>query len=217
MTTPVYAQQVPVPSRFPAGATPEGDGVAVGSGPVPVDAYVDFQCPFCRQFEQHSAAAIDELIGAELITLVYHPLSFLDRLSTTRYSSRATSASGCAADGGRFREYSLALFANQPPEGGPGLSDDELAALGRAIGLGDDFSDGVRAQRYIEWGPYNSVRAAQRGVTGTPTVYVAGAKVLADGRAIAAAVAAVLRAERLSRDPRQAVVDALNTGIRHAG
>jgi hypothetical protein len=50
----------------------------------------------------------------------------------------------------------------------------------------------VLEERYIQWGPYNSVRAAQRGVTGTPTVYVAGAKVLADGRAIAAAVAAVL-------------------------
>jgi hypothetical protein len=129
MTTPVNVLQVPVPTRFPAGATPEGDGVEVGSGPVPVDAYVDFQCPFCRQFEEHSAAAINELIANDLITLVYHPLSFLDRLSTTRYSSRATSASGCAADGGRFREYSLALFANQPPEGGPGLSDEQLVEV----------------------------------------------------------------------------------------
>jgi protein-disulfide isomerase len=192
MTTPVNVLQVPVPTRFPAGATPEGDGVEVGSGPVPVDAYVDFQCPFCRQFEEHSAAAINELIANDLITLVYHPLSFLDRLSTTRYSSRATSASGCAADGGRFREYSLALFANQPPEGGPGLSDEQLVEVGRAVGLGNDFAEGVLEHRYIDWGPYNSARAAQRGVTGTPTVYVAGAKVLPDGRAIAAAVVMVL-------------------------
>jgi protein-disulfide isomerase len=192
MTSPVHVLQVPVPSSFPAGATPEGDGVEVGSGPVPVDAYVDFQCPFCRQFEEHSATAIDELIAADLITLIYHPLSFLDRLSTTRYSSRATSASGCAADGGKFREYSLALFANQPPEGGPGLSDAELVALGRPLGLGNEFAEGVLEHRYIEWGPYNSARAAQRGVAGTPTVYVAGAKVLADGRAIATAVAQVL-------------------------
>jgi protein-disulfide isomerase len=184
---------VSAPSRVPAGATPEGDGVEVGGGPVPVDAYVDFQCPYCRQFEQHSGAQLNELIDERLITLVYHPLSFLDRLSTTRYSSRATSASGCAADGAKFREYSLALFANQPPEGGPGLSDAELAALGRAIGLGDDFAECVLARRYIDWGPYNSVRAAERGVVGTPTVYVAGAKVHADGRVIAAAVAALAR------------------------
>jgi protein-disulfide isomerase len=182
---------VSAPSRVPAGATPEGDGVEIGSGPVPVDAYVDFQCPYCRQFEAHSGAQLNELVAEQLITLVYHPLSFLDRLSTTRYSTRATSASGCAADGGRFREYSLALFANQPPEGGPGLSDAELAALGRAVGLGDDFAEGVLEHRYIEWGPYNSVRAAERGVVGTPTVYVAGAKVHADGRVIAAAVAAL--------------------------
>ena len=36
------------PARVPASATPEGDGVIVGDGPVPVNAYIDFQCPFCR-------------------------------------------------------------------------------------------------------------------------------------------------------------------------
>ena len=28
-----------IPSRLPAGATPEGDGILVGSGPVRIDAY----------------------------------------------------------------------------------------------------------------------------------------------------------------------------------
>ena len=39
----------PVP--VPRGATPEGDGIVVGTGPVDVEAYIDFQCPFCKQFE----------------------------------------------------------------------------------------------------------------------------------------------------------------------
>ena len=31
-----------IPERVPAGATPEGDGVVIGAGPVRVDAFIDF-------------------------------------------------------------------------------------------------------------------------------------------------------------------------------
>jgi hypothetical protein len=109
------------PARAPAGAPPDADGIVLGAGPVRVDAYIDFLCPFCRQFEERSGPALNRLLDGGAITLVYHPLGFLDRLSTTRYSSRASAASGCASDFGRFREYKDALFANQPPEGGPRL------------------------------------------------------------------------------------------------
>ncbi|MEU6366669.1 thioredoxin domain-containing protein [Streptomyces sp. NPDC046931] len=107
------------PSRLPASASPTGDGIVVGSGPVQVDAFIDFLCPFCRQFEEKSGPILDELVADEAISLVYHPMGFLDNLSTTRYSSRASAASGCASDGGRFMEYLYALFANQPPRAGP--------------------------------------------------------------------------------------------------
>jgi hypothetical protein len=30
------------PGHIPAGATPEGDGIVVGHGPVRVDAFIDF-------------------------------------------------------------------------------------------------------------------------------------------------------------------------------
>ena len=73
------------------------------------------------------------MVAEQLITLVYHPLGFLDRLSTTAYSSRASAASGCASDGGRFVAFKDALFADQP-EGGPGLSDEQLVAVGADVG-----------------------------------------------------------------------------------
>ena len=43
-----------IPDRVPAGATPEGDGVVVGPGPVRIDAFIDFLCPFCKRFELSS-------------------------------------------------------------------------------------------------------------------------------------------------------------------
>jgi len=90
------------PSEIPASATTAGDGIATGTGPVTVDAYIDFLCPYCRAFEQASGPGLDQLIADRAITLVYHPMAFLDDASTTRYSSRAAAASACAADGGQF-------------------------------------------------------------------------------------------------------------------
>lgn len=64
-----------VPERVPAGATPEGDGVVIGAGPVRVDAFIDFLCPFCRQFELSSESALAALVADQLASLVYHPMS----------------------------------------------------------------------------------------------------------------------------------------------
>jgi len=181
------------PSRVPAGATREGDGIALGAGPVRVDAYIDFLCPFCRQFEAQSGAALDRLLDSGAVTLVYHPLGFLDRLSTTRYSSRAAAASGCTADFGAFKPYKDALFANQPPEDGPGLSQAQLIELGRTIGLTDAaFAECVANGVHLPWVEYVTQRAVERGVSGTPSVFVAGVPVPANGAVIAAAVAEIV-------------------------
>ena len=178
------------PGRIPAGATPEGNGIVVGHGPVRVDAFIDFMCPYCRGFELSSGPALAGLVAGGLISLAYHPMNFLDEASTTNYSTRAAAASGCAADQGRFVEYAHALFASQPPEGGPGLSDAELPGIGRAVGLGGAaFAACLSDAPYLDWPPYVTARATALGVDATPTVLVAGAVVRPDGRAITAAVA----------------------------
>ena len=180
-----------VPSRLPAGATGEGDGIMIGRGPVRVDAFIDFLCPFCRRFELSAGPALSGLVSGGQVSLVYHPMNFLDEASTTSYSTRAAAASGCAADRGRFAEYAHALFVSQPPEGGPGLSDAELAGLGRAVGLDDAaFTACVSDAPYLDWPPYVTARAASLGVDATPTVLVAGALVRPEAGPISVAVAA---------------------------
>ena len=179
-----------VPGSLPAGATAEGDGVMIGDGPVRVDAFIDFLCPFCRRFELSSGPELAELVAAGQVSLVYHPMNFLDEASTTNYSSRAAAASGCAADQGRFVEYAHELFVSQPPEGGPGLSDAELAGLGQAAGLaGTAFAACLAAGRYLDWPSRVTARATALGVEATPTVLVAGTVVSPQARSIAAAVA----------------------------
>jgi len=178
------------PSRVPAGATPEGDAVVVGRGQVRVDAFIDFLCPFCRRFELAAQPVLAKLTADGLARVAYHPMNFLDEASTTNYSTRAAAASGCAADQGRFLDYAHALFVNQPPEGGPGLSDAELSALAETSGLdGAPFAACLSDGRYLDWPSFVTERAVAAGVEATPTVLVAGAPVRAEPPAIAAAVA----------------------------
>lgn len=178
----------PRPGRVPARATPDGAGVVVGDGPVPVDAYIDFLCPFCRRFELSSGPALAAMVARHQISLAYHPMNFLDQASTTNYSTRAAAASGCAADQDRFADYAHALFVNQPPEGSAGLSDAELTALGEAAGLGPAFASCLAGGPYLDWPPYVTARAAAAGVESTPAVLVAGVAVPAQAEAIARAV-----------------------------
>lgn len=178
-----------VPGRVPAGATAEGDGIVVGDGGTRVDAYIDFLCPYCKRFELSVGPTLASMAGDGLVSVAYHPMNFLDQASTTNYSTRAAAASGCAADQGRFLDYAQALFHRQPAEGGPGLTDAELAGLGRDIGLSDaTFASCVAEAPYLDWPPYVTARASALGVEATPAVVVAGAAVQPDARAIEAAV-----------------------------
>lgn len=178
---------VPVPRD----CTPSGDGVVVGAGTVAVDAYIDFQCPFCRQFELTAGPTLDTLVADEIISLVYHPMNFLDAVSPTNYSTRAAAAAGAASDHGMFRGYTNALFVNQPPEGGPGLTDGQLVELGQDIGITDpEFAETIHRGRYLLWPPYVTERAVQRGVGGTPSVFVQGIPVAARPGPILVAVQA---------------------------
>jgi protein-disulfide isomerase len=178
-----------IPDQVPAHTTPERDAVLVGEGPVRVDAFIDFLCPYCKKFEMSAAGVLATIVSEGQATLAYHPMNFLDEASTTNYSTRAAAASACAADQGRFLDYSHALFVAQPAEGGPGLSDTDLIELSRAAGL-DSASLGacVSAGRYLDWPSYVTARAIAAGITATPTVLVAGAQVNATGKTIAAAV-----------------------------
>jgi protein-disulfide isomerase len=177
--------EMPVPRN----ATDDKTGVAVGAGPVDIDVYIDFQCPFCKQFELASGDAINRLLDRQMIRLVRHPMNFLDNASTTHYSTRAAAAAAAASDAGRFHEYTQALFEHQPPEGSPGLTDDQLIELGQSIGITDpSFAGEIKEGRYIAWPGFVTERALVRGIGGTPSVFVQGTPIPARSDLIVAAV-----------------------------
>jgi protein-disulfide isomerase len=186
---PTAAPPVPVPR----GAASSGDGIVVGTGPVDVEAYIDFQCPFCKQFELAAAAIMDKLLKDQIVHFIRHPMNFLDAASTTAYSTRAAAASAAASDAGMFHQYTRTLFEYQPPEGGPGLTDGHLVELGQEIGITDpEFAETIRKGTYLPWPAFVTERAMARGIAGTPSAFVRGIPVAARPGPILAAVNRVL-------------------------
>lgn len=115
-----------------------GNSIVVGSpdAKVTITAYEDFLCPGCNRFEQVNAAQIDTWIKDGTAKVEYRPVAILDHVSTDDYSTRAMNAAAAVvtvAPAG-FAAFHKALFANQPKEGGPGLSDDRLLQLAATAG-----------------------------------------------------------------------------------
>ncbi|NUP23802.1 MAG: thioredoxin domain-containing protein [Streptomyces sp.] len=188
-----------VPNRVPADVADDKAGLAASTGEVRVDLYLDYLCPECRNTEKALAPELERLKASGDVSVVYHPVTFLDdRSSPGGYSTRAASAAACAADRGRFEQYSAVLFSEQPAEGGPGLSEDRLITAGRDAGItGDAFENCVRDGTYTPWVTYVSEVAASRKVALTPTVMVNGERVEVTGSDAAASLTrAVAEARR---------------------
>lgn len=158
------------------------------AGTLDIQLYVDYLCPFCKQFEDTNADYIASLVENGNVTLEIHPISILDsRSQGTKYSSRAVNAVACFAnyEPNLFYAFHMALFANQPAENTPGLSDDELITLAEGVG-GDsaDIAECIRSQEFKGWAAASTSRALNgpipnaniEQVQGTPTVLVNGQK-----------------------------------------
>ncbi len=164
------------------------DGAVVVAGQptarTTVDVYEDYLCPACAKFEQDNGAEITQALNDGQIQVRYHGVAILSNASKPPgYSERAGNAAVCSVDAKIFPSFHERLFADQPSEGGPGKSDDELVALGRELGAQGDFENCVRSGKHTEAVVAETKRAvgnaALRGPRGfgTPTVVVGGEKV----------------------------------------
>lgn len=148
-------------------ATPKGQ-------PVQVVIYVDFICPICNTFEVANAPVLKELADQGTITYEYRPLGFLDRNSTTNYSSRSAAAAAAVANSSpdKYLDFLNKLFQNQPQEGGAGLSNEQLKQY--ATDLGVNIDSAVDDRTFRPSIAYTSQQAQVHGIVGTPTIFVDG-------------------------------------------
>jgi protein-disulfide isomerase len=167
-----------------AASAPSGvvGGYAVPAGPadapVKVAVYEDFMCPFCGQFEAASRSSLERHIEAGDVQVQYHVLNFLDRSSSTKYSTRAANALAVVLDTSGptvAKKFHDLLFEHQPAEGSAGLSDAQLVDYAVQAGAkASKVRPGIDDLRFEQWVGNVTDRASKDGVTGTPTVRIDG-------------------------------------------
>lgn len=164
----------------------QGDAIVTGNpqAPVTIDVYEDFLCPGCGQFEQRYHQRLAQAAADGKAQVVYHPVAIVNDFSVPGYSTRAGSATFCAAEAGIFPRFHASLFASlsagQLTRNGPQWTNAHLQQLGRDLGAGDSFASCVQAsadQRVVA-----ATESATRyisglrtdGQFGTPSVVVNG-------------------------------------------
>jgi len=191
----------------------DGDPVAstapAAGDPVAIVMYVDYQCPYCADFETTNATQISQWVTAGMATVEIHPIANLDSQSLgTRYSSRSANAAACVAnfEPEQFWAVNTAFYANQPEEQTSGLDTAAITTLVSDAGASSqEVADCIGSETFKSWVTDATLRTRSAipnsdlaSVEGTPTVLVNGqqyAGELTDADAFTAFVSAVAAAD----------------------
>jgi protein-disulfide isomerase len=187
----------PAGSDLSGGIVTGAEGVGSENAGAPeVRVYSDFMCPFCANFEELNGPMLDEIATAGEATVIYHPVAFLDRFSQgTEYSTRAAQAVAVVADAApeQFVAFQAALFAGQPAENTPGLSDDEIGQIALQAGVPQEVVDTLADGRFTEWvGAATNQASLDLERAATPTVLIDGQAWEGDWRSTDALRAAIV-------------------------
>jgi protein-disulfide isomerase len=162
---------------------PNPDGLSLGepSAPVVIDVFEDFQCPACKSFTENiEPLVIQNLVATGKARYVFRNYSFLDGNGAGNggESDQAANASMCANEQGKFWEMHGTLYANWNGENLGTFSDRRLQAMAEALGLDmSAFNACFNANKYESEIQADFDLGGEMGVSGTPTVFVNGARV----------------------------------------
>lgn len=152
--------------------------IGKSSAPTTIKVYEDFQCPICQEFEKAAGQQVRQGIADGKVKVDYHMVAFLDRSSTTQYSSRALNAGMAVlstAGPEAFLKFHEIAYANQPPEGSAGVPDSTL--IDWAVQAGADktkVTPLINGNVYHQWVVNATDQMSKDGVNGTPTVFING-------------------------------------------
>lgn len=154
-------------------------------GKAHITVYIDYQCPFCNEFETANTPQITKWLKAGTVTYEVHPVSILDTPQNHDYATRAGNAMICVADNDPavYLAASTAMYKNQPSEDASGLPDSKILSILKGAGASSaaithcvdtgQFSSWLKAQtskaQSAKALPNSSV-----AFSGTPTVIVNG-------------------------------------------
>ena len=184
-----------------AGGTPSNlsgtYNVVIGkaSAPTTIKLYEDLQCPVCKAFEQQDGSQIQAAIAGGQVKVDYHMVAFLDRSSSTNYSSRALNAAMAVlstAGPDAFLKFHTIAYANQPEEGSAGVPDSTLVDWAVQAGATQSkVTPLIDGNVYHQWVVNATDQMSKDDVTGTPTVFINGKKYTSPSEAATAVLQAI--------------------------
>lgn len=135
-----------------------------------IDIWEDFQCPYCNFFEQANGSYLDELIRNKEAKVIYHMASFLGQESV-----RASNASYCAVEEGRFLDFHKAIYNVQGAENSGLFSNKNLITIGEKLGItSQTFKDCVNKNEFVDSVKKVAESMPKNKVQGTPTIFING-------------------------------------------
>lgn len=139
---------------------------AADSKAVRVDTFIDPQCPGCGVVERGIGDRLAELVQTEEINLYLNPVSFLDKASADRYSTRAVNAVVTVAEKSpaHLLKFVNAIYEKdfQPAEGGLKVSDEKLSAEAIRVGVPEAVANEFKNHSYFDWIAKNSTTQMAR-------------------------------------------------------
>ncbi|QQS61446.1 MAG: DsbA family protein [Candidatus Moraniibacteriota bacterium] len=140
--------------------------IVVGSGPVTIIEFSDFQCPYCQVLHTSMSKILKEYNGKVRLVYKHLPLDFHQQ------AQNAALASECANEQGKFLVYADYLFANQKDWG----EIEGLAIFKRYAGTLKlnvaDFNRCVDENQYTQKISSNMKEAQSFGINGTPGTFI---------------------------------------------
>jgi protein-disulfide isomerase len=162
-------------------AAAAGGKVDAKAKPVSIELYEDFQCPACKAFEESANGFLMDLVASNAATITYRPFSFLDEMggSPNDWSKRSTSAALCVLDAKGPAEYKKVhdyLYSIQPTERAAGPTNAEIIEQFADLGY-TGLDECIRTEKYVPWVKEAKKKGQDRGVSGTPAVFVDGKQI----------------------------------------
>lgn len=152
-----------------------GLGVGDPKAPVKIEIFEDFVCPYCKGFEDASQEKLRQAAKDGKAFLVYRPIAFI-----TPYSASSLNAFAVVQDKAGAQTaltFHDLLFDNQPPEDDDPRIDWLVEQAVAAGAKEADVKAAIEGNDFEQWVTNGADDASQRGVNGTPTVFVDGEQV----------------------------------------
>ncbi len=141
---------------------------------ITVIEFADYRCPFCHKFHEETFdKVVTNFLNTGKAKYLFKDLVVNDR-GEYKGSMQAAVASHCAAEQGKYWEYSKEIFKNFKPEPQHWINLDSLITFANNIQIQDigKFKSCVESNKYQNQIQESGTLAKQLGITGTPSFVI---------------------------------------------